>query len=106
MKAALGSLRSRKLLTFQQRVSGSRAEWVPTTMGRAVFESSMPTSQGAALYHSLARLHTSEAVIEDSAQLIFLIIQVALPALRSETQSCAFAQLFIWAWAPILRCTQ
>ena len=44
-------------------------------MGLAVFESSLPTGQGTALYKALQELHASELVLGDQAQLIFLIIQ-------------------------------
>lgn len=76
-KAALQTLRERKLLAFRQPKGGGKAEWVPTDMGRAVFESSMTTEHGTALYLALARLCKSELGLQDLAQLIFLIIQVA-----------------------------
>ena len=77
-KAALQGLRDQRLLTFWQAKEGATAEWVPTEIGRAVFESAMPTKEGTALYHSLAELCTHRMHLQDQAQLIYMLIQVAL----------------------------
>ena len=78
-KAALQGLRDAKLLTFRKPDNGGKAEWISTEMGMAVFESSLPTDQGSALFKALQELHANELVLEDQAQLIYLIIQVSLP---------------------------
>ena len=91
-KAALQSLRAEKLLTFRKPADGSRAEWKPTEMGLAVFESSLPTDQGTALYTALQKLHANQVVLEDQAQLIYLVIQASMSFLCMLSSSRSRAQ--------------
>jgi hypothetical protein len=49
-KAALGSLRNRKLLSFRAHTGDEKPKWRATAMGKAVFTSSLPTHLGEKLY--------------------------------------------------------
>ncbi|DBA82486.1 TPA: hypothetical protein ACH3X2_000714 [Trebouxia sp. C0005] len=54
-KTALTALRSQKLLTYSQASPDMPAAWRATTMGRAVYDSGLPTEVGIKLYDQLSK---------------------------------------------------
>ena len=84
--AALQSLRERKLLSFRppEGQEGGGPQWLPTQMGRSVFESGMETEAGIALFKRLEHANSSgllgmrnDGRNQGALHLIFMVIQAS-----------------------------
>ena len=76
-KAALQALRNLKLLSFRQVKGAAGPQWLTTQIGRAVYECSMPTAAGIALFNALKQTHEDGLDLSEGAPLIYLVVQVS-----------------------------
>ena len=87
-KSALQALRSQHLLSFQHTKVDRAGAWTATTKGAAIYQSALPTDQGAALYSRLREAVENNCCLWDRTHLIYLAIQAsAVPTVCSPSTS-------------------
>lgn len=65
--------RAQKLLTYSQAAPAAAAAWAATKMGRAVYDSGLPTDIGVKLYDELSKAEAG-LVLGEALHLVYIIM--------------------------------